>query len=203
MEKLFDSLKKKRGVTHKQIEKSVKKMLYTFGFDTEGKNFKEAEDIKELEDWRKVVSNTVHEKNVKAPEVGKFRIRKDLFLLREQLRRGKDFYNLDREYLTYDSENFDLYIGEEYINIKPQDTTPAGHHILKYIIENDKRMTYSLDELRDRRVIPIEYNMNTLKQYSDATRGINNKIRTQTNAKIPDFIKVSKGEIKIRDKYTL
>jgi hypothetical protein len=200
---LFRFLRKRRGVSHKKIEKMVKKMLYKFGFDTETENFKNTEKLEDLDAWEQKVSNTVYEKQIKSAEVEKYRINKNLFLLREQLRRGKDFYNMSKEFLSYDSDKYDLYIGEEYINIKPREDIPAGHYILKYIFDNGKRKTHSLDEMRDENVIPLNNEMTTLKQYQDSARGITKKVNKQTNAKYADFLKVTKETVKIRDKYTL
>lgn len=196
-------LRKRRGVSQVKIKEAMKKLLWRFGFDTESKDFFEKDDPKELEDWNRTVSNHVLEKQFKSPEVEKYRINKNLFDLREKLRRGKDFYNMSKDFLTYDSENFDLYIGEHYVNIKPREDIPAGHFILKHIIDHGKKDTYSLDEMRDARVIPSSYDMNTLKKYEDAARGITRKVNQQTKLLIPDFLKVTKGTVKIREKYTL
>jgi hypothetical protein len=200
---LFRYLRKRRGVPKKKIEKMVKDMLYKFGFDSETENFKNTDRLENLDAWEQKVSNTVYEKQIKSPEVDKYRITKNLFLLREQLRRGKDFYNMTKEFLTYDSEKYDLYIGEEYVNIKPREDIPTGHYILKYIFDNNKRAIHSLDEMRDNNVIPLHYQMETLKQYQDSARGITRKVKNKTNNKYSDFLKITKETVKIRDKYTL
>jgi hypothetical protein len=189
---LLRFLRKRRGVSQKEIKKAMKKLLWRFGFDTESDDFYKAEDPKDLKDWERTVSNHVFERQIKSPEIEKYRVNKNLFLLREQLRRGKNFYNMSKEFLTYDSENYELYIGEEYINIKPREDIPAGHYILKYIFDNEKRKTHSLDEMRDENVIPLNNEMTTLKQYQDSARGITKKVNKQTNAKYADFLKVTK-----------
>jgi hypothetical protein len=208
-DKFFESLEKKfeedienGKTTPETIMEKSKDILKFFGFNSSNEEIMNTENFKELDDYKKNITGRIEESLVKSREIGMFKYKMNLHELREKIRNGRDFYNMSAELVDYDFEKYLLHIKDKTINIKPTENVPFGHYILKYIQENGIKETYFIDDLKYENVIPLEYGVTTIKQYSDAARSINKRIKKDTNNDINDFFSVTKTSIKIKEKYT-
>ncbi|MFT7328093.1 MAG: hypothetical protein ACI870_000271 [Crocinitomicaceae bacterium] len=201
MEERFEKKIEKGETTPETIMENSKALLNFFGFDPDDEEIMNTDNFKELKDYKKNITGRIEEALVKSREIGMFKYEINLHKLREKIRNGRDFYNMSAELVDYDFEKYLLHIKDKVINIKPTENTPLGHYILKHIQENGIKETYFIDELMENNIIP-DHDINTSKQYTDAARSINKRIKNDKNSDINDFFSVTKTSIKIKEKYT-
>jgi hypothetical protein len=196
----FEALLKARRTTKNAIIKACEQMLKKFGFDTESVDFDIDKEFWDLEDYKRIVSNTVLEKKFKSPEIEKYKIQNDLFKLRKYIESGRDFYNMDKDWILFNQEKQILTIGLQRVSLK---RTPKiyGQYIIEHIIENGIKEKYFVDELIEDNVIP---DAKKNRQYSDAIRELNKKVREQTSEpQIKEFIKKDRDYLRIKDTVSL
>ncbi len=200
LDNVFEKLKKAHKVTEEEVIKFCKKILKNFGFDPESVDINSNKEHWEMEDYKRKVSNTVLERKFKSPEIGKYKIQSDIFKLRKYIESGRDFWNMDDDWIKFDLESQILTIGLQKVSLK---RTPKiyGQYLIEYILKNGVKEKYFIDELIENDVIPEAIKN---KQYSDAVRDLNKKIRDQTsNPQIKEFIKKDKDYLRIKDTVSL
>ncbi len=197
MIKVDEKIKKGKS-SYKQVQKNLENMMKYVGIEPTKEELKKDITLKELESFKKRVTNTIDEELLKSKEIGIYKIKKDLHKMRRYILGGRDFYNMDKEFLSLDVETQIIDLNGRLISIK-QNPPLKGQYLLEYILKNDAKKKYPLDELVEDNVIP-DGNKRT---YIDAVINLNKRVKKETHGDINDLLKKSGDYYFIKDQYTM
>jgi hypothetical protein len=184
--------------SYKTVTKNSKAILKYFGIEPTNEELENDINLKDTKSYKKLITGKIEEELAKSKEIGIYKIEKDLHKIRRYIMSGRDLYNLDKDWLTFNSETQLLMIGEEPISLLASPPL-NGQFLLEFILKHGSKEKYSIEELLDNDAIPD----GEKRTYYDAIVNLNKRIKKESQyKKINDFMENKGGYIYIKDKYT-